>query len=97
MRLAVQSAFRLALQDDAVGERGRRSEASLRTDDPPSGHERSASIDLAAHAVTALTDGFLFQILEENVGVVRTTEGRLAYLTALVDLTLAGISPSLQQ
>jgi hypothetical protein len=46
--------------------------------------------------VTALTDGFLFQTLEENVGASETMAGRLEYLRELIDLTLTGLIPALK-
>jgi AcrR family transcriptional regulator len=61
------------------------------------GAVRDVSTALAAHVVTTLTDGFLFQTLEEHVGAHQTMAEQLTDFEGLIDLTLAGlIPPSLQ-
>ncbi len=48
--------------------------------------------DVAAHAMTALVDGYLFQALEENVDADHTLEKRLEYVARLVAVILNGLA-----
>jgi AcrR family transcriptional regulator len=61
------------------------------------GAVRDVSIALAAHVVTTLTDGFLFQTLEEHVGATKTMDEQLEDFERLLDLTLAGFIPPRDQ
>src|SRR3954447_21513562 len=49
--------------------------------------------NVAARVITALTDGFLFQTLEENVDANETTDNQLATLHSLIELALNGVAP----
>jgi AcrR family transcriptional regulator len=55
----------------------------------PPGSTRAA--DLIAHAVTALVDGFMFQIVEEQVGAGSTEREKLDYFERLLDLAVGGL------
>ena len=48
--------------------------------------------DAAANLLTAIVDGFLFQIFEERVDVGRNTKERLEFLAAMLDCALTGFS-----
>jgi AcrR family transcriptional regulator len=48
--------------------------------------------DVAAQAMTALVDGYLFQALEENVDADHTLEKRLEYVARLVAVILNGLA-----
>ena len=48
--------------------------------------------DVAAQAMTALVDGYLFQALEENVEADHTLEKRLEYVARLVAVILNGLA-----
>ena len=51
----------------------------------------STPTGVAAHVLTALVDGYLFQSLEENVDSTLTLDQRLAYVARLVTVTLNGL------
>jgi hypothetical protein len=48
--------------------------------------------DVAAQAMTALVDGYLFQALEENVDADHTLDKRLEYVEDLVTVILNGLA-----
>jgi AcrR family transcriptional regulator len=53
---------------------------------------KSTSTGIAARALTALIDGYLFQSLEENVDASSTLDERLAFLARLVKIVLTGLA-----
>jgi AcrR family transcriptional regulator len=58
------------------------------------GAVKSMAPDIAAQALTAIVDGYLFQTLGENVDSTKTLDERLDYVTRLVNVTLGGLTES---